>query len=102
MTTDLEEDPLDTAPASPEPIVEWQPTHGGLRGRLADGLARRGAARLAVTVGAVALGAVAIGTLAIGSLAIGAIAIGRLKIGRVRLGEVEIDWLIVKRLDAAK
>ncbi len=87
MTQDTEDDPLDTAPASPDPIVEWQRNPREVRRAIAVGL---------MAGGAFALGAFAIGALAIGSLAIGAAAIGRLRIGKVRLGLVEIDRLIVR------
>jgi len=87
VTQETDEDPLDTAPASPEPIVEWQPNPREVRRAMAVG---------ALAVGAFALGAVAFGALAIGSLAIGAAAIGRLRVGKVRLGVVEIDRLIVR------
>jgi hypothetical protein len=80
METD--EDPLDTAPASPEPIVEWQRNPRQ--------------ARILVAAGAMAVGAFTMGALAIGALAIGAVAIGRLTIGKVRLGVVEIDRLVVR------
>ena len=67
MTQDTEDDPLDTAPASPDPIVEWQRNPREVRRAIAVGL----------MAGGVRLGAFAIGALAIGSLAIGAAAIGR-------------------------
>jgi hypothetical protein len=88
MTIETEDDPLDQAPASPDPIVDWQPTHQRLAGRLTIGSA--GAL--------VAFGALAFGALAIGAVAIGALAIGRLAIGRVRLRDVEIDNLVVKKV----
>jgi hypothetical protein len=85
-------DPFAEAPASPEPIVEWQPN----RRRLAVGPARSSGA---VAVGALALGVFAIGALAIGALAIGALAIGRLVVGRARVRTLRIDRLIIGRIE---
>ena len=88
------EDPLAEPPASPDPIVEWQPTGRRLGGRVSGGVASGG-----VAGGAISGGAVAVGALAIGALAIGALAIGRLSVGRARFKVLEIDQLIVGRID---
>jgi hypothetical protein len=82
VVTESDEDPLDTAPASPEPIVEWQRNTRAGRSQIALGLG--------------AAGAFAFGALAIGAVTIGAVAIGRLRIGKVRLGVLVIDRLIVR------
>ncbi len=78
-------DPLEKPPASPDPIVQWQPS--GHR------VSQRGAA-----VGGVASVAVIAGSLAVGALAIGALAIGSLAIGRARIRRLEIDELVVRRV----
>lgn len=74
----------------PEPIVEWQPTHGGaLNGP---------EAAPATATGAAAIGMLAFGALALGALAIGAVAIGRLSVGKARFRRLEIDELVVDRI----
>jgi len=85
-------DPLAEAPASPEPIVEWQPN----RRRVAMGPAR---SRSAVAAGALAFGALALGAFAIGALAIGTLAIGRLAVGRASVRTLRIDRLIIGRIE---
>jgi len=97
MTSEPDLDPLDTAPASPDPIVRWQPAHRAVGGRVSLGAATAGASAFAIAAGMVAVGA-----LAIGAVAIGALAIGRLNIGKVRLRDVEIDRLTVRELVGLK
>lgn len=80
-------DPFAEAPASPDPIVEWQPT----RRRLPVGAARSN--------GAVALGAIALGVFAIGALAVGTLAIGQLAVGRARVRTLRVDRLVIGRLE---
>jgi hypothetical protein len=82
-----EDDPFAEAPASPEPIVEWQPN----RRRLAVGPAR--------SSGALAVGALALAVFATGALVIGTLAIGRLAVGRARVRTLHIDRLIVGRIE---
>jgi hypothetical protein len=88
-----EDDPFAEAPASPDPIVEWQPN----RRRLGDRLA--GAVGPARPGGAMAVGALALGAFAIGALAIGTLAIGRLAVGRARVRTLHIDRLIIGRIE---
>jgi hypothetical protein len=83
----LDADPFAEAPASPDPIVEWQPN----RRRLAMGPAR--------SSGAVAVGALALGAVAIGALAIGTLVIGRLAVGGARVRTLRIDRLIIGRIE---
>ena len=90
----LDQDPFAEAPASPDPIVEWQPN----RRRLGDRLT--GAASPARRAGAMAIGALALGAFAIGALAIGTLAIGRLAVGRARVKTLHIDQLIIGRTRA--
>jgi hypothetical protein len=85
-------DPLAEAPASPDPIVEWQPN----RRRVAMGPPRSSGA---VAAGALALGAVALGAFAIGAMAIGTLAIGRLAVGKARVRTLRIDRLIIGRIE---
>ena len=80
-------DPLADPPASPEPIVEWQPN----RRRLAFSPPRAS--------GAVAAGAVALGAFALGAVAIGALAIGRLAVGQARIRTLRIDRLVIGRIE---
>ncbi len=88
----IDEDPFAQAPASPDPIVEWQPNRRSLGDRLAGGgPARRG--------GGVAVGALALGAFAIGALAIGTLVIGRLAVGRARVKTLHIDRLIIGRIE---
>ena len=87
------EDPFAEAPASPDPIVEWQPNRRRLGERLTGAVspARRG--------GAMAIGAFALGAFAVGALAIGTLAIGRLAVGRARVKTLRIDRLIIGRIE---
>jgi hypothetical protein len=87
------DDPFAEAPASPDPIVEWQPNRRRLGDRLtgAVGSARRGRA--------MAIGAFALGAFAVGAVAIGTLAIGRLAVGRARVRTLRIDRLIIGRIE---
>lgn len=78
----------------PEPIVEWQPTHGAG----GSGLLKGAEAAPATATGATAIGMLAFGALALGALAIGALAIGRLSVGKARFRRLEIDELVVDRI----